>query len=79
MSEPSQKTYPTRIIPKRPVLPREAVRPDLKPGIQQDNVMLKIDGVTQRCPECGANVFHRDGRPNVYICNGCETVYIGEK
>jgi hypothetical protein len=42
------------------------------------NTMLKVDGVTQHCPECGANVFNKlsDGH---YQCNGCRALYTGEK
>ena len=53
-------------------------------------VMVQLGGSTFRCPDCGSNVFTKgvelDAEAkdfslarNVYICNGCQSVWKGEK
>lgn len=39
--------------------------------------MPKVNGVTFRCPDCGANVFTEIGTYR-YQCNGCGALYVGE-
>jgi hypothetical protein len=44
------------------------------------NVMVYLDGKDKpafRC-SCGCNVFHRISADGQYICNACDTHYIGE-
>lgn len=42
-----------------------------------DCIMIKINGTSFKCLECGANVFSKfsDGS---YDCHGCEPRYSGE-
>ncbi len=66
---------PTRCVrcanagPSEPPEEEEKEKDDL-------SVMVRVDGKSFRCEDCGANCFTRqEGR---YHCNRCDAVYIGE-
>jgi hypothetical protein len=45
-----------------------------------EQVMPKIDGKSFRCDVCGANVFTKSNKDELkYKCNGCQTLWRGEK
>lgn len=61
----------------------DAVVATTNPYLVTHNKMLYVDGskTAFRCP-CGANVFSHmksDDRGEYYECNGCHTIYTGEK
>lgn len=54
-------------------------RPILLENGQYETFLVKIGGGTFHCEVCGSNCFHKYyDEPDVYHCNGCESVYRGQ-